>query len=133
MSRNRFDTNRYNLPPSGRHSRYIDVHKRDANPGTMRLDYYKNDSPKTHGSYGVLILHPNWKAKRIEVLERDQFKCVVCKNESELQIHHRQYHFVKLENRFKDPWDYPNHLLITLCSKCHARGHSKFKVPSINI
>jgi hypothetical protein len=48
-------------------------------------------------------------------------------------VHHRQYHYVVRINKFKAPWDYPDHLLISLCESCHGRGHSKFKIPIISI
>ena len=96
------------------------------------LKYSENDTP-AHGSYGALLFHPLWRSKREEILKRDLHKCVICKNQKELQVHHRQYHFVVKENRFKMPWDYNDGLLISLCESCHKRGHSKFKVPIINI
>ncbi|MFT3979247.1 MAG: hypothetical protein QM687_02170 [Ferruginibacter sp.] len=132
MPRFQLNNGRYSEPEQTRYSRYIKVHtakRKDA----MAVDAHNAAIPETHGSYGALILHPNWKAKRKEVIERDGFKCVICGIGKELQVHHRQYHFVKAIKKFKAPWDYPGHLLITLCSGCHARGHSKFKVPSINI
>ncbi len=92
----------------------------------------KNDIP-AHGSYGALLFKPEWRAKREEILIRDNRSCVICKNNLSLQVHHRQYHFVVKENQFKLPWQYPGNLLITLCESCHKRGHSKFKVPIINI
>jgi hypothetical protein len=89
--------------------------------------------PQSHGSYGALLLHPKWKVKRKEILTRDQHQCVNCKSNKGLQIHHRQYHFVVNQNKFRLPWDYPDHLLITLCVPCHNRGHNKYKVPTITI
>lgn len=86
-----------------------------------------------HGSYGGLLFDPRWKAKRTEVMTRDKGRCVICQGTDELQVHHRQYQFIKAENAFKVPWDYPDHLLITLCKSCHQRGHSKFKVPTITL
>lgn len=85
-----------------------------------------------HGTYGELLFRPEWKAKRKEIIERDKC-CVVCESSEVLQVHHRQYHFIVRENRFKMPWDYANNLLITLCEQCHRRGHGKYKVPTINI
>lgn len=85
----------------------------------------------THGTYGALLFHPKWKAKRMEILTRDGHKCVNCKSDKDLQIHHRQYHFIVSQNQFQLPWDYPDHLLITLCELCHSRGHNKYKVPTI--
>lgn len=86
-----------------------------------------------HGSYGNLLFDPRWKAKRTEIMTRDNGCCVICKETEELQVHHRQYQFVKAAKAFKMPWDYPNDLLITLCRSCHQRGHSKYKVPTIVI
>ncbi|WP_160715799.1 HNH endonuclease [Chitinophaga solisilvae] len=88
---------------------------------------------KSHGSYGALLFHPDWKAKRKKILERDMHRCVYCRSDKDLQVHHRQYHFIASEQRFRVPWDYPGHLLITLCESCHSKGHNKYKVPTITI
>lgn len=85
-----------------------------------------------HGTYGALLFRKEWKDKRKEILDRDKV-CVVCNSYDYLQVHHRQYHFVVRDNKYKMPWEYPGNLLITLCESCHKRGHSKFKVPTINI
>jgi hypothetical protein len=87
----------------------------------------------THGSYGALLFHPSWKAKRKEILSRDMHRCIHCKGNTSLQIHHRQYHFIVSQQKFRLPWEYPDHLLITLCELCHNRGHNKYKVPTVNI
>lgn len=132
MSRFHFQNERYNVPQETRYSRYIK--QGIANEKNITGTQTQNkELPDTHGSYGALILHPNWKAKRKEIIERDLFKCVICGSNEDLQVHHRQYHFIKATQKFKVPWDYPGHLLITLCSTCHGRGHSKFKVPSITL
>lgn len=86
-----------------------------------------------HGSYGALLLHPKWKSKRKEILIRDGQQCVHCQKTNDLQVHHRQYHFLVSQQQFRLPWDYPDHLLITLCNSCNRLGHSKYKVPTINI
>ncbi|WP_439516136.1 HNH endonuclease [Sediminibacterium sp.] len=132
MARFHFQNERYNVPQQTRYSRYIK--QGIANEKNVSATHPQNkEFPETHGSYGALILHPNWKAKRKEIIERDLFKCVICGSDEDLQVHHRQYHFIKAIQKFKVPWDYPGHLLITLCSTCHGRGHSKFKVPSITL
>jgi hypothetical protein len=123
---------RYAAPWESRYSRYI---KKSAIERTdsLAVDAHDQLLPETHGSYGALLLHPNWKAKRKEILERDNHKCRVCNSSEELEVHHRQYLFIRATKQFKPPWDYAGHLLITLCSKCHARGHAQYKVPSILI
>lgn len=96
------------------------------------LNYSQDDIP-THGTYGALLFDPRWRMKREEILLRDHHSCVICKRTEDLQVHHRQYHFVVRKNNFKFPWEYDNTLLITLCEPCHKRGHNKYKVPTINI
>lgn len=86
-----------------------------------------------HGRYGASLLHPLWKGKRNSILKRDNFACVNCKSTQDLQVHHRQYHFKVTENRFKDPWDYPDPLLVTLCRNCNNAGHQKYSIPIINV
>lgn len=132
MPRFQLKTKKYNLPQQSRNPRYIKKGTAEAKDALQESENHY-ELPETHGSYRGLILHPNWKAKRKEVIQRDQFKCVICSSGKDLQVHHRQYHFIKATKTFKLPWDYPGHLLITLCSSCHSRGHSKYKVPSINI
>jgi 5-methylcytosine-specific restriction endonuclease McrA len=89
--------------------------------------------PQFHGSYGGLLFDPRWKAKRAEILQRDNDCCIICRDSVDLQVHHRQYHYVEQANAFRMPWDYPDQLLITLCKSCHNRGHAKFKVPTLII
>ncbi len=83
-----------------------------------------------HGSYGALLFDPRWKAKRLLILNRDDHKCVLCASSEDLQVHHRQYHFSKATKAFSLPWNYEDNLLITLCEKCHQKGHRQYKVPT---
>lgn len=102
-------------------------------PIKVKIPTSNSASVQSHGSYGHLLFDERWRSKRASILKRDNFKCVVCAESNELQVHHRQYHFSKMENQFKVPWDYDDRLLITLCKGCHNKGHSKFKVPTISI
>ncbi len=54
-----------------------------------------------------------WKLKRLEILERDNFTCQVCMSNEDLQVHHKKYLWDK------KAWDYPNEYLITLCMHHH--------------
>jgi hypothetical protein len=92
-----------------------------------------NMETPAHGTYGGLLFDPRWKQKRTEILARDGGRCVICTETGDLQVHHRQYHFIKELQCFKVPWDYEDKLLITLCKSCHNRGHSKYKVPTLTI
>jgi hypothetical protein len=93
----------------------------------------QNLNMPAHGTYGGVLFSPQWKLKRQEIFKRDDYRCVICKSQKDLQVHHRQYHFMVKENRFKPPWDYSQNLLVTLCESCNKRGHNKYKVPTINI
>ena len=105
--------------------RYIDIKH-------QLVEHEKVQSEK-HGSYGALLFDKRWKEKRAIILFRDNSQCVICGFSNDLEIHHRQYHFVNSEKKFKVPWEYPDKILITLCNSCHQRGHSKYKVPIIYI
>ena len=62
---------------------------------------------------------PQWQKKRLQILERDQFKCRNCNDEqSQLQVHHIKY----IKGRMA--WEYPDKLLITLCELCHGVQNS---------
>jgi|SRR5579884_1986459 len=65
-------------------------------------------------SYSELLRHPKWQRKRLEVMNRDGFRCTECGDEeSELHVHHKTY------IAGKDPWDYPLENFSTLCHRCH--------------
>lgn len=110
--------------------RYVEVDKKAPENQTASTNAA---TTTTHGSYGALVLHPKWKSRRKEILVRDNHRCIHCRSSRNLQVHHRQYHFVASHKQFKLPWDYPDNLLITLCERCHSRGHNKYKVPTITI
>ena len=84
-----------------------------------------------HCSYGELLFREEWKVKREMILIRDNHTCQFCGSQENLQVHHRQYHFVERLGVFKLPWDYPNECLITICEKCHNKGHCVHEIPTI--
>lgn len=68
--------------------------------------------------YSQLLLSPHWQRKRLEVMSRDNFKCVSCgEADLTLNVHHKMY----LKNHM--PWDYPLDNFQTLCYKCHQDKH----------
>ena len=69
--------------------------------------------------YNKLLKDPRWKAKRLEILERDGNKCTNCGTTSGLQVHHKVY-----ENDIF-PWEYRDDDLITLCTGCHKIYHQQ--------
>jgi len=93
--------------------------------------------PKTEAArqYAEKLKDPRWRARRLEILERDGHACRGCGAHDplppepeedgyveedldppepvRLEVHHKYYEWGK------DPWDYPNNALITLCEMCH--------------
>jgi hypothetical protein len=130
----RFSNRDYLLRGRYKESAILPVPKNDTNEKAAINSILEHPmDPQTHGSYKALILHPKWKLRRKEILHRDRHCCVNCGHTNELQVHHRQYHFILALKQYKTPWDYQDHLLITLCQKCHSQGHSKFRVPIIKM
>jgi len=73
-------------------------------------------------NYSEKLKDPRWQKKRLEVLERDNWKCQNCGDEqSMLAVHHLYY------EKGKEPWDYPLEAFKTLCELCHEDEHSSRK------
>lgn len=71
-------------------------------------------------TYAQKLQDPRWKAKRIQILERDKYKCQWCGIRDALfDVHHHYY----LAGR--EPWDYPDCSLVTLCRDCHSKYGNK--------
>lgn len=79
-------------------------------------------------SYKQHLFNKKWKEKRNEILIRDQHKCRICGSTDNLTVHHTQYHITPDGKKYL-PWMYDNKYLITLCEKCHAKGHRLFNIP----
>lgn len=78
--------------------------------------------------YAKLLLTKEWKEKRLVILKRDNFTCVKCDiTNVVLHVHHKIY----FHN--KNPWEYPDNYLETLCVKCHEEVHKTIKIKSISI
>jgi len=74
-------------------------------------------------TYYEKLKDPRWQKKRLEAMERNQFCCEVCGDDSEpLHVHHKEY--------FKDhdPWDYELIQLAVLCESCHGDYHDSFDI-----
>lgn len=63
-------------------------------------------------TYSEKLRDPRWQKKRLEILNRDNFTCLLCQDsDSTLHVHHLSYH--------GNPWDAPSDKLQTLCQDCH--------------
>lgn len=68
-------------------------------------------SPKEQ--YAQKLRDPRWQKRRLEIFQRDGFRCRACKtDEVELHVHHLKY-------TGSNPWDAGNGDLETLCADCH--------------
>jgi hypothetical protein len=69
-------------------------------------------------TYAEKLRSPEWQKKRLEILQRDKWKCQCCGNKDEtLNVHHTLY----VKN--KNPWDYKDAVYKTLCESCHKKWH----------
>ena len=63
-------------------------------------------------TYAEKLKHPKWQKKRLEIMQRDNFKCVYCGDtETTLNVHHLKY--------AGKPWEANDDALITVCEDCH--------------
>ena len=79
-------------------------------------------------TYSDKLKHPKWQRKRLEILNRDNFKCTLCNDkETELHVHHEKY-------EKGEPWDINNKYLTTLCKHCHfIIEYFKLEEPELKI
>jgi 5-methylcytosine-specific restriction endonuclease McrA len=65
-------------------------------------------------TYAEKLKDPRWQKKRLEIMQRDDFTCQICKSkEKTLHIHHISYEYGV------DPWNYEDINYKTLCEDCH--------------
>lgn len=65
-------------------------------------------------NYSEKLKDPRWQKKRLEVLQRDDFRCLLCGDpDSSLHVHHQKY-------VGDNPWNAPTMFLRTYCEHCHA-------------
>jgi hypothetical protein len=67
---------------------------------------------KKNLTYSDKLKDPRWQKKRLQVFQRDKFKCTKCGDaETTLHVHHNAYN--------GEPWDADLKQLDTLCADCH--------------
>jgi len=60
---------------------------------------------------------PRWQRRRLEIFERDGFRCTECGDDkASLQVHHKIY-----RGSWSNPWVAPDDALTTLCEPCHEK------------
>jgi len=69
-----------------------------------------------NSEYSEKLKDPRWQRMRLEILQRDDWRCCICGDKTRtLHVHHMVYFWGR------DPWDYSPSLLRTLCEVCHER------------
>jgi 5-methylcytosine-specific restriction endonuclease McrA len=72
--------------------------------------------------YADKLKDPRWQRKRLEIFQRDGWKCVRCDcGTKTLHVHHKEY------QAGAEPWEYEDSVLETLCEDCHGKEHGKAK------
>ena len=72
----------------------------------------------TKEEYRQERLDPRWQKRRLEIMQRDGFKCRDCESNKEtLNVHHAYY------VKGRRCWSYPDFALETLCHGCHNDRH----------
>ncbi len=67
-------------------------------------------------TYAQKLSDPRWQRRRTEIYTRDGWRCVWCKDDTtNLQVDHKHY------VRGREPWEYADADLQTLCKGCHGR------------
>ena len=69
-------------------------------------------------TYQEKLKDPRWQRRRLEIFQRDHWKCIECGNDQlTLHVHHEEYG--------GDPWEAPDDKLKTLCEFCHLKHEPK--------
>jgi 5-methylcytosine-specific restriction endonuclease McrA len=85
-------------------------------PGIVSAD----PAGASYMTYAEQLKSPKWQKKRLEILERDNFKCITCRTkDKQLSVHHIFY------LKGIQIYDYPNEFYITLCNDCHDEIHKQ--------
>jgi hypothetical protein len=105
------------------------IGKEISNEDAQRFIALKRKIPQPQNANGIKIdgflsfkeqyQHPNWQKKRLEIMQRDEFKCMICGDKNKmLHIHHNTYDG-------KYIWDCNSKSMITLCLSCHELYHNR--------
>lgn len=93
-----------------------------------RTEYYERRRQETAAAipgsaewwkqYDEYLNSPEWQAKRVLVLERDNYICQGCFQARAFDVHHLSYRHVGNELLFE---------LVSICRKCHRRIHPEME------
>jgi len=78
-------------------------------------------------TYAEKLKDPRWQKKRLDIMNRDDWKCNGCnRKDITLHVHHKEY----INGR--KPWEYDDDNFMTLCESCHGIIHLPFMIRSSN-
>uniref|UniRef100_A0A7C4TQ53 HNH domain-containing protein n=1 Tax=candidate division WWE3 bacterium TaxID=2053526 RepID=A0A7C4TQ53_UNCKA len=107
-------------------------------------------------TYKELLLHPEWRKRRVGILLRDKYVCTECKIFETLNCnsaaftakmlgsypdHSPIYKLIQtskpvrihIHHRYyvltKNSWEYEDDALVCLCQDCHTNEHEKYFIP----
>lgn len=73
--------------------------------------------------YKKALKDGRWQIRKTEIMQRDGFACVKCGASASdgvvLNVHHLNYY------PDRNPWEYEDNDLITLCENCHKKVHKQ--------
>lgn len=78
--------------------------------------------------YLEMLRSPKWQKKRLEILQKHDFKCDECgERDRELQVHHCWY------EKGKMPWDYPDECFKVQCDTHHKMWHEEKHLLDVSV
>jgi 5-methylcytosine-specific restriction endonuclease McrA len=80
----------------------------------VKENIYRSE-PSEKLTYKEQLKDGRWQRKRLEIMERDGFKCRCCKSTNDLTVHHLYY----LPNTLL--WEYENEGMVTICKTDHDK------------
>lgn len=79
-------------------------------------------------SYSEQLKDPRWQKIRLEVMERDGWRCVSCSDsKTTLNVHHLNY------DRGAAPWEYDLSNFVTMCEGCHRSVEESIRAIRMNL
>ena len=87
----------------------------------LDIDHTQNELTMFKWRKAEYLSSKEWKLKRIQVKERDNYACQLCGTTKDLHVHHMSG-YDQIPNE-------PIDCLITLCNVCHKTEHDKVGYP----
>ena len=92
-----------------------------------KADRYRSYD-KTRPDYHKVYKTKRWRIARTDIINRDNYLCMSCKDMKSIDGGNIVHHIVPLEDNIDLACRYSN--LITLCDSCHRQTHIKYDASS---